>query len=336
MQAVYLEEPLHIGMRDVEDAVCGEGQVLIRVVSAGICGSDVSAYRGLSPICTFPRILGHEVGGVVIEARGGDFLPGERVVLEPYIYCGSCYPCSIGRTNCCESLQVLGVHVHGAMSDTFAHPAHLVHRVGAAISDTHMAMVEPVSIALHAVHRLGVQKGEHVAVFGAGQIGNLVAQVAMAYGGIPIVIDVLESRLDLAKKVGVPHVVNAREQDVVEAVLAVTNGRGAECVAEASGAEACVRQTIDVASFAGRVALVGHPKHEVSMPTALFTRKELDVRGSRNSVREFPESIALVAESKVQVEPLISAVVRGDELADYVVKQAEHPSDYIKIIGRFA
>lgn len=338
MKAVVLQKPFEVAIKDSKEPIPSEGGIKIKVEAVGICGSDVAAYRGTSPLCVYPVVIGHEIIGQALDVTGKneEFQEGDRVVLEPYIPCGRCYPCSIGRTNCCMNLRVLGVHVNGGMSEYFCHPAALAHKIPEnSNSLEELALIEPLVIALHAIHRVNLQAGEYVVIMGAGPIGNLIAQAAMNYGGIPIVVDLLDARLDLARSTGVRFTVNPATEKLVDRVKEITDGRMAECVIEATGAKNAVQSVLDLAAFAGRVALVGWPKDEIPLLTRLVTFKELSIYGSRNAAGEFQEAIRLITEKKITVKPLISKVVGMEELPDSLRLLAEKPGDYLKIVGRF-
>jgi len=336
MKAVYLEAPGKVFIKEVEEAKCSFGFAMIKVKAIGICGSDVSAYKGTSPLVTYPRIIGHEVVGEIVEVNSCDrnFQVGDRVILEPYVYCGSCYPCSVGRTNCCENLKVLGVHIDGGMAEYICHPMKLLHKLPEDVPYEKLVMVEPLSISLHAIHRLKLKEGEYIVIFGAGQIGNLSAQVSLYLGAIPIIIDLIDSRLEVAKNVGISFILNPRKDNIIQSIKDITGGRMAECVVEATGSLSAIRSTIEISAYTGRIAFVGWPDREVSLPTSMITRKELDVYGSRNSVGEFPKAIELIKKGKVDVKPLISKVVLFEELPDYLKILSENPELYIKVIGR--
>lgn len=337
MKSIYLEKPFVIGVRDIPEPVRKEGEVKIQVLTVGACGSDVAAFKGVSPLCTYPRVIGHEIIGRIMETdtnkRG--LKAGELVALEPYIYCGKCFPCSIGRTNCCENLKVLGVHIDGGMCEFFCHPAELTHRVPENIPGEELALAEPLTIALHALHRVKAKKGEHLVILGAGPIGNLAAQVARYYGIIPILVDIIDGRLDLAKTVGVEFTINSRREDPVAKVKEITAGRMAECVIEATGATSAIRSVLELASFTGRIALVGWPNSEIPLPTRVVTFKELNVYGSRTSSGEFPEAIKLISEKNINVKALISKVVSMEEMPGSIKDLAERPEEFMKIIGNF-
>lgn len=334
MKAVYMEKPWNIEISDVQMPKPKEGEALLRVKSAGICGSDIGAFRGTNGLVSYPRIIGHEIAGEVIsipENNKNGIKPGDRVIVDPYLYCGHCYPCSIGRTNCCVDLKVLGVHVDGGMAEYFCHPADMLLKVPDDMPWDIIPLAEPLTIALHGIHRLKLKAGEHIAINGAGPIGLLAAMVALHYGAEPIMIDLVKERLDFAKSLGVQYTINLREEDLVEKVSEYTNGRMAECVMEASGANSAIRATLDIVSHAGRIALTGWPKQETPIPTDMITRKEVDVRGARTSAGEFPEAIDLIYHQKVDVRRILTKVISIDEAPETIRDIEKNPGDYMKV-----
>ena len=334
MKAVYMEKPWNIEISDVQMPKPKEGEALLRVKSAGICGSDIGAFRGTNGLVSYPRIIGHEIAGEVIsipENNKNGIKPGDRVIVDPYLYCGHCYPCSIGRTNCCVDLKVLGVHVDGGMADYFCHPADMLLKVPDDMPWDIIPLAEPLTIALHGIHRLNLKAGEHIAINGAGPIGLLAAMVALHYGAEPIMIDLVKERLDFAKSLGVRYTINLREEDLVEKVREYTNGRMAECVMEASGANSAIRATLDIVSHAGRIALTGWPKQETPIPTDMITRKEVDVRGARTSAGEFPEAIDLIYHQKVDARRILTKVISIDEAPETIRDIEKNPGNYMKV-----
>ena len=334
MKAVYMEKPWNIEISDVQMPKPKEGKALLRVKSAGICGSDIGAFRGTNGLVSYPRIIGHEIAGEVIsipENNKNGIKPGDRVIVDPYLYCGHCYPCSIGRTNCCVDLKVLGVHVDGGMAEYFCHPADMLLKVPDDMPWDIIPLAEPLTIALHGIHRLNLKAGEHIAINGAGPIGLLAAMVALHYGAEPIMIDLVKERLDFAKSLGVRYTINLREEDLVEKVSEYTNGRMAECVMEASGANSAIRATLDIVSHAGRIALTGWPKQETPIPTDMITRKEVDVRGARTSAGEFPEAIDLIYHQKVDARRILTKVISIDEAPETIRDIEKNPGNYMKV-----
>lgn len=329
-----MEKPWNIEISDVQMPKPKEGEALLRVKSAGICGSDIGAFRGTNGLVSYPRIIGHEIAGEVIsipENNKNGIKPGDRVIVDPYLYCGHCYPCSIGRTNCCVDLKVLGVHVDGGMAEYFCHPADMLLKVPDDMPWDIIPLAEPLTIALHGIHRLNLKAGEHIAINGAGPIGLLAAMVALHYGAEPIMIDLVKERLDFAKSLGVRYTINLREEDLVEKVSEYTNGRMAECVMEASGANSAIRATLDIVSHAGRIALTGWPKQETPIPTDMITRKEVDVRGARTSAGEFPEAIDLIYHQKVDARRILTKVIAIDEAPETIRDIEKNPGNYMKV-----
>lgn len=336
MKVVKMNKPNEIGIAIMPKAARqNAGEVLIKVRSLGICGSDIGAFKGTNPLVSYPRVIGHEVGGEVVEIgeNSKGIEAGDKVIVEPYIPCNHCYPCSLGRINCCETLRVLGVHVDGGMTEYFSHPVDLISKVPDEFAWKHVAMIEPLTIALHANHRPGVKAGEHVLIIGAGAIGLLAAQVAVSYGAMPIVMDLIAERLQLAHSLGVKYTVNPVTENAVEKIKEITKGRMAEVVIEASGAKAAIQSLFDYVSYAGRISLVGWPNAEIPLNTAMITKKELDIVGSRTSAGEFAEAIELIQTKKVNVEPLISKVVTLDEIPAAVVDIAKQPDKFIKVVA---
>ena len=333
MKSIYLEEPGKVGIKECARPVRELNEAVITIKSLGICGSDIGAYRGANPLVSYPRVIGHEIAGEVLEIgeNSNGIEVGDKVIVDPYVYCGECYPCEIGRTNCCENLEVLGVHIDGGMVEVLAHPAELLHKVPDNIPWEYIPAAETLTIALHAIHRTKLKKGEHVVINGAGPIGLLVALSAIEYGATPIMIDVVDTRLETSRDLGVKHTINLLKEDPVQKISDITNGRMAEVVIEASGANSAIRSTLDYASFAGRIAFTGWPKEDTELPTGLITKKELDIYGSRTSKGEFQEALELIASGAIDLSSIISKVVTFDEIPEAINELSEHPEKYLKI-----
>lgn len=337
MRAIQINNPSQIGIAQVEKPVLTIGNAIIEVKAMGVCGSDVHAYAGKSPNVTYPIIIGHEIAGIVVEIDENneyEIMVGDKVVLNPYMYCGECYPCSQGRNNCCESLKCLGVQTTGSMSEFFSHPIKQLIKVPQDMDWESLAVVEPFVIALHAIHRCELKTGEHIVIIGAGAIGMLVGMAAKAYGGIPIMVDVVDERLQMAKNFGIDLTVNPRKSDDVEEIKRLTNGRMAECVVEASGSTIGVRNTLEYAAATGRIALTGWPNKEVELPTSVITRKELEIRGSRTGISsEFKEAIDLIYSRRVDATKIISKVITFEELPESIKHLDKSPGDWLKVVA---
>lgn len=334
MYAIKYDGPRKVQCVEIDKPQAGENEALIKVRSAGICGSDIGAFRGTNGLVTYPRIIGHEVAGEILsipEHNKKGLKAGDPVIVDPYLYCGSCYPCSIGRTNCCTDLKVLGVHAEGGMSEYFVHPADMLWKLPKDMPWELAPIAEPLTIALHGIHRGGLKAGEHVAIIGAGPIGILAAMAAIAYGAHPIMIDLVDERLEAARKLGVRYTVNSGREDTAAKVSEYTGGRMAELVMECSGANPAVRSALDLVSNAGRITLTGWPKKETPLPTDVITKKEVDIRGARTSANEFEEAIDLIHTGKVDARKILTKVVTIKEAPGTIIDIEKNPGDYMKV-----
>lgn len=333
---LVLRQPFAAVVEDAPAPRPGAGEVLLRVRTIGVCGTDIRAWQGLHSFMTYPRVPGHEVAGEVAELGPGagdsGFALGERVVVDPYVACGQCYPCSLGRTNCCERLEVMGVHRDGAMQEYVVVPVGQLHRAPAGPSFETLSFVEPAGVALHAVRRSRVKAGDTAAVIGAGNIGLLAVQILKAQGARVMAIDVKESRLQLARTLGADLVVNSKTENPVEQALEFTGGVGPSVVFEVVGASPTVRLALDLVSYAGQVVLVGVCHDEVTFRPDLMNKRELDLLGSRNSRGVFPEVLRLVAEGKLVTDGLITRRISLDEFDATMKALASGAQDEIKTV----
>lgn len=334
MKAIKYTEPWNVACVDIPQPVRGDHEALIKVRSAGICGSDIGAFRGTNPLVSYPRIIGHEVAGEILEIDPGNergLKAGDHVILDPYLYCGHCYPCSVHRTNCCENLKVLGVHVEGGMAEYVTHPDNMLWKLPDDMDWELAPIAEPLTIALHGIHRGELTAGEHVAIIGAGPIGLLAAMAAMSYHAIPVMIDLVDERLALAREAGVPYTINSLTENAEEKILEYTDGRKAELVMECSGANVAVRAALDYVSNAGRITFTGWPKKETPLPTDLITKKEVDIRGARTSANEFEEAIDMIYKNTVDVRRILTCTVGMDQAPDMIRAIEREPGNYMKV-----
>jgi threonine dehydrogenase-like Zn-dependent dehydrogenase len=313
MKQVVLRAPREVGVVESRHgAATGEPQstddALVRLRLAGMCGSDVAAFRGTSPLVSYPRVLGHELLVDVLEAPGRPDLVGRRAVVEPLLPCRACRVCRAGRYNCCPLLRVLGVHVDGGMQTLFRLPASQLSCVPDALDDDTAVLAEPLSIAFRAVQRSEIGAGETAVIFGAGPIGLLIAQLlGRARGCRALVVDVDRARLDVAAQLGaVPLAGGGAVAAQVDAVARLTDGELAACVFEATGAPACVRLATDVVRTTGRIVLVGWSHAPVEVDTVTLMRKEAELVGSRNSTGAFGPVLRLLEDGVVDVTRMIT------------------------------
>ena len=310
MKAAVLHAPYKILIKTAERPAIKSDEVLVKVYATGICGSDLHAFRGKHPFVKLPRILGHEVSGEVAEV-GKDVEEvevGDRVVVEPLIPCGSCIACVIGKYNVCKSLKVLGIHVDGAFAEYLKAPSNRVYEIPNDLSFDDATLIEPYAVAAHIVKRSGVRVGDTVAVLGAGPIGLCILQVAKLAGSKTVVItDILDYRLQLAKKLGADITINSGKEDPVGIVKDVTNGEGVDIAIEAVGVSPTVQQALKIARPFGQVTIAGFfedPHVEIDVLSVIA--KELHVLGSRLYWLDFETAIDLVSKGKVDVKSMIT------------------------------
>lgn len=335
MKAIKIQKPWEVSCVDLPTPQPKAGEALIKVKASGICGSDIGAFRGTNGLVSYPRLIGHEIAGEIVsipEPNKNGLKPGDRVVVDPYLYCGRCYPCSVGRTNCCTDLKVLGVHIDGGMAEYYCHPADMLVKIPEGMTWEQAAMAEPLTISLHGIHRGGLKAGEYCAIIGAGPIGLVAGMVAQAYGAHAIVLDLVQERLDFAKSLGIEHVVNSGSEDAVARVSEITGGVMAQQVMECSGANPAVRLTLDLVSNAGRITLTGWPKKETSLPTDLITKKEVDIRGARTSAGEFEEALELIMSGRVDMTKILTKTVPMQDAPAVIIDIEKNPGDYMKVI----
>lgn len=296
MRALIIDAPKQMRVGEAEEAKPAAGEVLVSVAAAGICAGDMYIYQGKNPYATYPVIAGHEISGLVAALGEGvtNLEIGTPVVVEPFIGCGQCYPCRIGKTNCCMNLRIIGVHQPGGYAEYVCAPATHIHRIPQGLSLARAIFAEPVAIGVQACRR-GDVGAEHVLILGCGPIGLALIEVAQARGAHVVAVDTVEARLNFARQLGAETLL--ADEHLVESVLAQTHGEGAPVVIEATGNVKAMEQSVDLVAAGGRIIIVGLVARgiNISLPGLDFTRKEMTILGSRASVRCFPEALELLA-----------------------------------------
>jgi L-iditol 2-dehydrogenase len=314
MQALVLQEYNRLVLEEVPVPEVGPDDVLVAVRACGICGSDVHGMDGSTGRRRPPLVMGHEASGVV--ARLGDgvrgWAEGDRVTFDSTIYCGRCWHCRRGEINLCDNRRVLGVSCaeyrqHGAFAEYVAVPQHILYRLPDAVSFEHAAMVEPLSVAVHAVNRTRIALDDTAVVVGVGMVGLLVVQALRAAGcGRIIAIDLDRGKLDLARRLGADDGLPSGGDAAAE-VRRQTAGRGVDLALEVVGASTTVQLAVACLGKGGQLTLVGNLAPEVEFPLQAAVTRELTVRGSCASRGEYPACLDLLARGVVDVEPLITA-----------------------------
>ncbi|HXE54623.1 MAG TPA: zinc-binding alcohol dehydrogenase family protein [Tepidisphaeraceae bacterium] len=319
MKAIQLEKPLSFTTIDLDEPPRpGPGEALVRVHHVGICGSDISGYLGKMPFYTYPRIPGHELG-VEVLAVGPDVInvkPGDRCSVEPYMNCQHCIACKRGRTNCCTTLKVLGVHTDGGLRPRFIVPAHKLHP-SAKLTLEQLALVEPLGIGCHAVNRGAAEKGEHALVIGAGPIGLSAIEFLKLAGSRITVLDMNEKRLDFCKTtMGVDHTIVATgDGSELKTLEQITDGNLATLVIDATGSAKSMSNAFNFVGHTGRLVFVGITPADVTFPDPLLHRREMTLLSSRNAVpSEFKRIIQLIEEGKIDTRPWITHRTRFADL----------------------
>jgi len=294
MRQILLAAPGQLVERQVERPSALPGEALIRIRRVGVCGSDVHALAGRHPIYTYPRVLGHELAGEVVEIpdnRNGIKI-GDKCAIDPYIYCGSCRACLRGRTNCCEQLRLYGVHVDGGMQGFLSVRLDLLHK-SKTLSLDQLALIETLGIGAHAVSRSGLKKGESALVIGSGPIGLGVVQFARLAGSTVRVVELNSWRRKFAEMMGAEALLQADDQL-------------ADVVFDATGSAESMSTSLQHVASTGRLVFVGLTKDPVAINDALLHRREITIYASRNSCGQFPRIVQMFEEGLIDTTPWIT------------------------------
>ncbi|MDQ0060109.1 zinc-binding alcohol dehydrogenase family protein [Paenibacillus harenae] len=292
MKSIVCEQVDRLQVVEQEEPALGGGEAIVRIRRIGICGTDLHAYKGNQPFFTYPRVLGHELSGIVeqVDDSSGKVKAGDQVSIIPYMHCGHCIACRRGKTNCCTDMKVLGVHIDGGMRERIAVPVtHLL--VVNELSLDEAALLEPLSIGAHAVRRSGLGEGDTALVIGSGPIGLGVMAFAKHRGAKVIAMDIQEERLAFCKHwAKVDGTVNALH-DAKARVAELTDGEYPTVVFDATGNARSMQSSFDLVSHGGTLVYVGLVKADLTFNDPDFHKREMTLMGSRNAT---PEDFAAV------------------------------------------
>lgn len=319
MKAVQFPEPKSLQLIDVpEPGAPGPGEVLVQVHQVGICGTDYSGYLGRMPFFSYPRIWGHELG-VEVLAVGQDVdnvKIGDKCSVEPYMNNPDSFASRQGASNCCNDLQVIGVHKDGGLRERFILPARKLHP-GNQLTYEQLALVETLAIGYHAVQRGNPSKDQTVAIVGAGPIGLSALEFVRLRGCRSIMVDIQPDRLEFCQqRMGVKETIVAGD-DTVEQLARMTDGQLAPVVIDATGNPKSMSQALELVAYTGTLVYVGITSEIVSFPHPALHKKEMDLLASRNALpQDFDEIIQLIADGKIDTNPWITHRTSIDQIAD--------------------
>lgn len=305
-----MTEPGKIMFREVPVPKPGPDQVLVKIKKIGVCGSDIHVYHGTHPYTSYPVTQGHEVSGQIVEV--GEYVKdlevGQKVVIEPQVVCGRCYPCLHGKYNLCEKLKVMGFQTTGTGSEYFAVDSSKVTPIPEEMTYSEGAMIEPLAVTVHAAKRFPELKGAKVVVFGCGPIGILLIQSLKALGAAQILAtDISDKRLELAKSLGADYTVNTAKEDYTEALLKAYGPDKADVAYECAGSDITMDQAIQNARKGSTIILVAVFGKRASVDLAKLNDSELDLNTSMMYRHEdYLDAIRFVREGKVQLKPLMT------------------------------
>ena len=287
MGALVCAEPKKLRYEERPIPQLSENRAIIKIKRIGVCGTDLHAYEGTQPFLSYPRILGHELAGELVACLNAPgFEMNELVSFIPYFSCGRCVACRSGKTNCCTTIQVCGVHIDGGMAEYLSVPSSaLLHAHGLTVDE--MALVEPLAIGAHGVRRADIKQGESVVVIGAGPIGLGTIEFAKIAGGEVIAVDINDRRLRFCKEqLGVRHVINASEPRIVELLQDITKGDMPSVVIDATGNIKAINDAFKFLAHGGRFVLIGLQRENISFSHPEFHKREATLMSSRNATRQ--------------------------------------------------
>ncbi|MFC0271809.1 zinc-binding dehydrogenase [Metabacillus herbersteinensis] len=333
MKAIVYEGPQTVSFQNKELPKVTEGWALIKTSYVGICGTDLNIYAGVHPRATAPLIMGHEFSGTIVSGHP-TFIEGTPVTVNPLLTCGTCIPCSTGQSHVCETLKLIGIDCDGGMAEFVKVPVDRVIPLPDGISLEAGALTEPVAVAVHAARQGGYMPGDHVVVFGAGTIGLCVALTLRNYGAVHVtVVETNELRLKKAEELGF-GIVNPTTENVKEAILARTNGTGADFVYDCAGHPSVVSQVTDIVKVRGNIVIVAAYKKpaEVNLLQGMF--KELSIRFVRVYTDKDFEIAAELLKSDKDFEKIITHILSPED-AKKGFNLLTSQTDAVKVMYQF-
>lgn len=324
MKAVQIVKPNQLEVIEVPmPELTKKDNVLVKMTAAGICGSDVGIYHGTNAAATYPRIIGHEMVGVVSKVGENvtHLKAGDRVIVNQVTSCGHCYPCSKNRGNVCDNLKVRGVHIDGGYREYIAVPENDCYILPESLSDEDAVMIEPTTIAIQSCTRAELEKEDMLLIYGAGALGSSILKIAHTICDHIIVADIMDDKLAEAKQNGASYTINVATENFQEKVLEYTKGRGATVSIDAACVKNSLLLLLQATGNAGRVITMGFSTAATEVNQFLITSKELDVRGSRLQNKMFGKAIEMIEKGTLDLNHSIShtfPLTKAQEAFDFV------------------
>lgn len=338
MKSIVIREPGEVEIRESEIPELKKGEALLKILYGGICGSDLTSYKGGNAYVSYPRIPGHEFSAEIIEIEDNDknLKKGMIVTCNPYFNCNECYSCKRGLVNCCTTNQTMGVQREGAFSNYITMP---IERIidGKGIPAKTLALIEPFCISYHGIQRSDVKQNDKVLIIGAGTIGVLAAVAAKTKGAKVYVSDISSQKLEFAKTFGIDGIIlNDSDESFAQQVNAITNGDGFDITVEAVGLPSTFQNCIDSAAFGGKVVLIGVSKQNLDFNFTLIQKKELNVMGSRNALtRDFENLIDIVKRGEIDLDRIITNSYKMEEAAQAFEDFSKNAASMLKVMFEF-
>ena len=319
MKQVTLIKPYEFEERDVEIPILKKGELLVQIKNIGICGTDIQAFHGNQPYFTYPRVLGHELSGIIVDAKiENKSLLGKPVSVLPYLSCGKCNSCLKGKTNCCANLHVMGVHVDGGFGEYVSVPVDNI-MVGREETDLeHLSMVEPLSISYHGIMRADILENNWVIIFGAGPIGIGALMFAKSKTNNIILIDINQNRITYCKSIlGIEHSFNGNDETLFEEIKELTNGHFADIVIDATGNKKSIQQQLRFLGHGGKWILIGLQREDLHINHPEFHKREATLMSSRNATKhDFKQVMDKIDNKEIDPALLITHTLDFEEVVN--------------------
>lgn len=309
MKAIQIVKPNELKIIDMDKpGLTNENNVLVKIKAAGICGSDVGIYHGTNAAATYPRVIGHEMVGEVVETKDNvsSVKVGDRVIIDQVTNCGECYACRKGRGNVCANLKVRGVHIDGGYREYMAVPEQDCYLLPDELSYEDAVMIEPTTVAIQSCARAQLEPDDTLLIMGCGALGNSILKIARLSGAKIIVADVIEEKLQEALTQGADYSIHMLKENIYEKAKEYTGGYGPTVSIDAACTKDSLKTLLKVTGNAGRVITMGFSVSPIEVTQFSITSKELDVRGSRLQNKKFQEAIQLIREGKLDLKDSIS------------------------------